>query len=999
MSLNSTDPVALALYYQTHPVPQTINPGIILASILVSALGAETTLLLLSRRTSTAGARNWGLLLLAAITMGSVGIWGMHFIGMNIVLRPAPGISWYIQFNPGFTVLSLFVPMLSLAFAFVFIGAGSDSLPVEDIDEEADPIKQEKFVPEKSCIVNMFQKNISLLRQRNCDRLPSLRIVFGGLIVGGTVSLMHYSAGFSASFEREYNLNHLAFSIILACAASILSLLVFFRFQAQWHENWWKKMICALGLAAGVSGMHYLGLTGTRWYVPLGKTEGFAQGKKSATVMTIAIGFMCFAVCVISVIIVLSDFLVTRESRRKARRVVIASVTFDKAGRVLVNLDGMIPMSEVDTDFPLKDIIEELNYRQSTFQWLYTLSWDWSILDPFLSRIAGRSLGLTPPLPSPLLNNGRFVRARREPGTSYLSSKNASQLALFKDRCLETTQSLAHSLGLSVHQMGVFFDNVLRTGSRVYSNQTQKPSRSISNDEESSVYAVPISQRTQQGVMLFLVRELSGQNQDTVDNYLKRGYRFMETRWFTRVLADRAAVAKSEIEGLLEQLQLYAKRGIKPCVRSGGVYVGFFAVRPSISRQGGIDTLVYQFARHQIPAYRVPEVESITDEIRLWVASRAGQKMSELRTLCANEVDRNFSSHSNNNTKEEIRVFRSSLLLAIDAMSANLKMFPRLAERSVLSAEIVEVPSSKDDSEEMASMIIFQATFPSPARYGVELPGLSIQNETIGGYAKQEPIPTFVFVPYTLFSKTQMMILRANLARKFARECRLELEKRYPRPAALSDTSKSANIAIRHQMKNGGSVSPNQVHWQEASLTEENGEKQFPVAVTRHGKINETPDQLQTNADRTQRNSTQGLGKRFRNSTTLDNASFQASPHSTNSTSGEKPSHPRQTPEYDGLPAPTYSSPSIASYGGPITPETPTHSHSCSPLEKSYFSPSNDLIMGGAVTPRILFADNAKAHLQPMALTARLRSDDWPSRCLHSLEQGETGEVLLGVDW
>jgi hypothetical protein len=63
---------------------------------------------------------------------------------------------------------------------------------------------------------------------------------------------------------------------------------------------------------------------------------------------------MCFGVCVISFIIVFSDFLVTRESRRKARRVTIASATFDKSGRVLVNPDGMLPMGEVETDFPLK---------------------------------------------------------------------------------------------------------------------------------------------------------------------------------------------------------------------------------------------------------------------------------------------------------------------------------------------------------------------------------------------------------------------------------------------------------------------------------------------------------------------------------------------------------------------------------------------------------------------------------------------------------------------
>jgi hypothetical protein len=43
--------------------------------------------------------------------------------------------------------------------------------------------------------------------------------------------------------------------------------------------------------------------------------------------------------------------------------------------------------------------------------------------------------------------------------------------------------------------------------------------------------------------------------------------------------------------------------------------------------------------------------------------------------------------------------------------------------------------------------------------------------------------------------------------------------------------------------------------------------------------------------------------------------------------------------------------------------------------------------------------EHGRARVQPLAMTARLRSDDWPTRCLHGLEQSEAGQVLLGVDW
>ncbi|POW20429.1 hypothetical protein PSHT_03510 [Puccinia striiformis] len=829
---NTTDPVALAIYYQTHPLPQTYNAGIVVASIVASFLGAETTSYY-SRAEPRRPAQGTGVFSswpqqpweacknvfdhttdLSSIT--DLSFLSVHCIteefGVSFCVRIDPGLQELIgiYISPGFTVLSLFVPMFSLVFAFVFIGAGHESLPSDERDEGVESKAESVYPANASFIQRTLWPIKQSLSGRTSQELLTLRIVIGGLIVGGTVALMHYSAGFSSSFEREYDLAHLVFSIALACVASTLSLLVFFRFQAQWHANWWKKMICSAGLAAGVSGMHYLGLVGTRWYVPRGKTSGFTQGKKTSTVLTlgefdtlsivnlyclvslkqriqIAISVMCFAVCVISFIIVFSDFLVTRESRRKARRVTIASATFDKSGRILVNVDGMLPIAEVETDFPLKDILEELNFRQPTFQWLYSLSWDWTILDPFLPRMAARALGLTSFAPPPTAKSApRLFGSRKEPGSSYTSSKNAAQLALFKDRCLESTQSLAHQIGLPVSDMGVFFDNILRTGTRKVTVSGEKDTNSAPNDEESSMYSVAIHAPRQQGVMLFLVRELSGENQDTMENYLKRGYRFTETRWFSPVLATARRSTKTKV-------MLYAKRGTKPCVRSGGIYVGFFAVRPSISREGGIDTLVYQFARHQIPAYRLPDVEGITDEMRSWIGTMAGCRMSDLSAVCANEVDSSLPPPSSK-FAEEMWIFKSSLTLAMDAMAANLKMFPDLPQRSVLSAEIIDVPSSQDDSTQTASMIVFQATFPAPARHGEELPGLAIQNEGAGAFKPQDPVPTFVFVPHTLFSKTQTMMLRGNLARKFARECRAELSKRFPGPTGTLKASMSPQI-------------------------------------------------------------------------------------------------------------------------------------------------------------------------------------------------------------
>ncbi|KAH9816500.1 hypothetical protein DFH28DRAFT_965441 [Melampsora americana] len=905
---------------------------------------------------------------------------------------------------------------------------------------------------------------------------------------------MHYSAGFSASFRREYDSSKLASSIILACFASTAALVVFFRFQSQWQHNWWKRLLCAILLATGVCGMHYLGLSGTQWYVPVDRIEGFSLGAKSSTVMTIAISIMCFGVCIISLMIILSDFLVTRESRRKARRVAIASVIFDKTGRVLVNLDGMLPMSEVETDLPLKDITQELNIRQSTFQWLYAISCDWSIIDPFIPRIVARSLGLEGKEKKGW--NGFSFRNKKAPGTSDGSSKSAAQITLFKDRCLEATQVLSNLIGVPISNMGVLFDNVLRTGTRVMPPSPEvKSSKLVRNDEESSVFSVAAPAQRQQGIMLFLVRELVNSEQDSAEHYLRRGFRFADPRWLSPILSDRAGVPKIEIDGLLDQLKLYARRGMKPCVRSSGSYVGFFAVRPSISRQGGIDTLVYQFARHQIPAYRLPDVEVITEEMRAWIVSMSGRSMKDIGEYCLKEVNKNVDMPGRK--AEDMWIFKSSLILAIDAMINNLSMFDKLSEKSFLSAEIVEVPSSDDDSTSTASMVIFHAAFPAPMRHGHELPGLAIPPEVSGTFQTLDPTPTFTFMPYSFFSKSQMMLLRGSNARKFAKECRSDLIKRYHVPAEnlhpyLTSPQDRKVPYMDNMMASLSNPDHGLVH-NEPIITINNGyEDVHTDLMLQYEDLRMTPAQLEAKLGRRRASGMSAMTMDSNLSslqhTLFDDLSSKAIPEHTSASIGigyangipgsaisdsvRSPSDNNdfspigstwRSPDSDGIAAPAYSPLRLPpALGSPLKPggimkhsqllrnsllpprrphtadDTQVHKKAMIPHSSTRVvrpATANAIASGSQsagvpildprafpTTPQRVVSDRSlypqsengrfrtyapvqalpltpKRVPHPLAITARLRSDDWASRCLDGLEQSSSGQELLGVDW
>lgn len=64
------------------------------------------------------------------------------------------------------------------------------------------------------------------------------------------------------------------------------------------------------------------------------------------------------------------------------------SSAFDKFGRVLVKLDGTLSMMLIETEAYVKDIVDELDPKQPTFQWLFKLSFNWRIITSFHSLIA-----------------------------------------------------------------------------------------------------------------------------------------------------------------------------------------------------------------------------------------------------------------------------------------------------------------------------------------------------------------------------------------------------------------------------------------------------------------------------------------------------------------------------------------------------------------------------------------------------------------------------------
>jgi hypothetical protein len=619
---------------------------------------------------------------------------------------------------------------------------------------------------------------------------------------------MHYSAAFKLPYlAPEYTAVTVVFALILACLAATVALGLFFRLRQQWQDSFWKRCVCALALATAVCGMHYLGLGGASYYVKQNialeekgailnsPTHGpwvLLSGKSQANRLTIAIGVMCGCIIALSAAIAIFDYLIRRDIRNKARHIVVASAAFDPTGKLLVRHDGTIPMQIIQTDADLARVLNELDPRRPTFQWLYQLSFNWQVITPFVPRILRE-----------IASRGKKTETPPAPTSDRSMNRSVWEQLLFRSRFVEACVLLAHQLDLSIESLGVMFDRVLTTGTR-QQNPADKAlgdEKNVKGDDESSIHGITVHLTASEGVMLFIVRTIGhgspashdlpsaekqfGVSPDNIDSYLARGYRLTETRFFSKTLADNMGVSKQEMDVFLSACKTYAKRGTRPVVQSGGAYLGLFGVRPA--SDNGLDVLVYNFARHQIPAYRLPDVGyPLSPSMSAFIRDCANLSMGEVLQRCNDAVQdaENSDNDSTASLDETLYEFQAAIAVAVEALTTALRCWPDLQVTARLSPEILDLPTSDTDDKLPAQMIMFEVVLGAPeARItpvqsrasGVQAPGVRS-----GRHDSDKPPPPFVYTPYNLFTKSQTMLMRARGRHDFNRGTQADLARLYP---------------------------------------------------------------------------------------------------------------------------------------------------------------------------------------------------------------------------
>ncbi|KAL9123872.1 MAG: hypothetical protein Q9217_006740 [Psora testacea] len=203
-------------------VRHSYNSGYIALSYVVSLAGCWTAVELLHIRTGAHGAHNWYLLIGAAISMGAVAIWSMHFIGNRAIDMAGDQDRLQIQYSPGFTAGSFFLPICGVGIAFYFFSVSESISP--------------------------------------------LTTIVGGLFMGSAVCGMHYMGqGGLANYTASYSWPWVLGSVVIAVVASTTALGIFFYFKSVWTNTWQKRAACAALLAVAVSGMHWVATRGTQY--------------------------------------------------------------------------------------------------------------------------------------------------------------------------------------------------------------------------------------------------------------------------------------------------------------------------------------------------------------------------------------------------------------------------------------------------------------------------------------------------------------------------------------------------------------------------------------------------------------------------------------------------------------------------------------------------------------------------------------------------------------
>ena len=182
-----------------------LNPAL---AYLTSCLGCFLGLQCTARARALQGAARVRWLLLAGVSIGTTGIWVMHFIAMLGFSIPGQ----VITYNVPVTILSMLIAVGVVSVGLLIVGFGGEGLGP---------------------------------------------LLLGGMIIGLGVASMHYMGMWAMRMPDSmgYGPRLLLASVLIAIVAGTAALWAALRLASVWHT-----LLASLIMGVAVSGMHYTGM-------------------------------------------------------------------------------------------------------------------------------------------------------------------------------------------------------------------------------------------------------------------------------------------------------------------------------------------------------------------------------------------------------------------------------------------------------------------------------------------------------------------------------------------------------------------------------------------------------------------------------------------------------------------------------------------------------------------------------------------------------------------
>lgn len=480
----------------------------------------------------------------SAICLGVIGIWCMHFIGNRAIVLGDGSDNIQLVYNAGWSTLSVFLPIGGLMFAFALAERPSRS-----------------------------------------RRSHWISLILTGVLSGFSVVGMHYVGNLGISnYQLHYLPGYLAGSILIAVGDCLAVMMLFYTWREKWISRWWKRAICALLLAGGVSAMHFTASTKCVYHF---KHYSKPSAVRSRNIQVIVAGILCGTAAVTFLCYLLFNRHRARILKNTSQKVMLACAMFDPNGRLLVTTEGVLPAREITDKYNHRTFSEEFDTAHPVFQWIFRVTRNWSAVADFIPKMKSHISALRPDGEEDSRPSSSASSTRYEPDTYNDYS------IIFRERFCVAAASLASSMNLQVGRVGVLYDNIIETGTikpenGVLKRGTLSTLEDIEKAASHDVYGT--------GQLLFLTREL---NAEATDKLLNSGFKFATVQQIGRNIADTMQIPLPAFEGHVAGLRRYVNNLSN--LEKTGAWLSCFAMVPKVNSNRGMDVIVKKTEQDQLP--------------------------------------------------------------------------------------------------------------------------------------------------------------------------------------------------------------------------------------------------------------------------------------------------------------------------------------------------------------------------------------------------------------